>query len=137
VAGVKRHRTQEVNEEGDQMKPFVVKPFVVKPFVVKPLGTPGPHWLSYLLAGLVFLLSVSALIGALIIRTTDTGIFLTCIYTSQLANFLGLAFCALGRVQRETGKNQADLTKRLTEQDERIRQFEARIAALLPPSPPA
>lgn len=106
----------------------------MKPFVVR-IPAPGPHWWSWLLSHVCFVFGVSALAGAFIIRKTDPALFLACIYTAMLANFLALAFRAVSKLERERDAERTELTKRLAEQDERIRKLEEQLAALTEPTP--
>lgn len=48
---------------------------------------------------------------------------------------LGVAFVAIGGLLFDTQKRQAEMTKRLAEQDERIRKLEEQLAAVTPAPP--
>ena len=105
----------------------------MKPFFRIP--APGPHWWSLLLCYLCFIFGVSALAGAFITRKTDPALFLACFYTAMLANFLALAFRAISKLECDRAAERTVLTKRLAEQDERIRKLEEQLAALTEPTP--
>jgi hypothetical protein len=95
----------------------------------------GPQWRYYGLAVFSFVFSAMFIAMGLLgvfYRLEGLGTFG---YLGALACWCGVAFVAIGKLVRDVQKNQDDTTKRLTEQDERIRKLEAQIAALTPPSP--
>lgn len=104
-----------------------MKPFVVRPFAVDPNA---PQWRYFVLASLSYLLGICfGAVGlfALIIRVNEGFPFT---WIGILALWLGTAFVAIGKLVRDNHKNHTELTKRLTEQDERIRRLEEQLAAL-------
>jgi hypothetical protein len=91
----------------------------------------NPAW--YFLGVLISMFAVSAFDKSFHLRDSpsrDSEIFLE---FGLLYGFVGgVCFC-LGRSRRDIERVTVDLTKRVTEQDERIRRLEEQIAALTPP----
>jgi hypothetical protein len=116
------------------MKTFTVRPLIVKPFVVDPNA---PQWRFFVLAGLSYLFGVGTFATGLFAHILGFGIEGS-LYTwfGIVTTFLGFAFVAIGKLVRDGQKSQAEMTKRLAEQDELIRKLEERLAALTP-HPPA
>ncbi|MBN9122716.1 MAG: hypothetical protein J0I06_26825 [Planctomycetes bacterium] len=113
-----------------------MKPFVVKPFIVKPLadGQIPSHWQLLLFAWLALLVGLSCFVATIMgraVRSEAAGSFGA---LSVLANLVAGALFTLRRFVRDVANSQAEQTKRLAEQDERIRRLEERLA--LTPSPP-
>lgn len=115
------------------MKPFTVKPFVVKPFNVDPNT---PQWRYFVLAGMSFFLGAGGVamgLFAIVFRAPEERHWT---WIGILALWLGSAFVAIGKLVRDSHKNQIEFAKQLAKQDDRIRKLEAQVAALTPPNTP-
>ena len=107
-------------------------PAVSKPFV---FDSDAPLSRLYGLAGLSFLYSALLLSGGIYGLVHNIRELVFGSWLGAIASWLGFALILIGRLVRSTQKDQSEMTKRLTEQDERIRQLEAQLAALSTPSP--
>jgi hypothetical protein len=116
------------------VKQFTVKPFIVKPFVVD-LNAPQFHY--FFLAGASLFLGVGFMAMSILEMTLGDRGGQGFTWAGLLAILLANALVGVARLVRDTNKSQAELTMRLTEQDERIRMLEAQLTALTTPSPTA
>lgn len=115
------------------MKLLVVKPFIVKPFVVDPNAR---YWGWFVAAWIAYLVAIGSFITSVVfsIAFGSSDAAVTILLTPPAA-WIGNALVATGRFVRDTEKTQTETTKRLAEQDDRIHQLEAQVAALSTPSP--
>ena len=113
------------------MKLFIVKPFIVKPIVD---GRVPPHWQIFFSSWIALFIGIGCLAMTLVSAAYHTELTPVFALLSILASVLGGALMATGRFVRDSLNSQAGQTKRLAEQEERIRKLEAQVAALTPPS---
>ena len=109
------------------MKPFTVKPFVVRPFSADPNT---PQWRYFVFAGVSYSLGVIWMVSGLLAIAFRAPEERHWTWMGFLAMWLGSAFVAIGKLVRDSHNNRIAFAKQLDEQDERIRQLEAQIAAL-------
>jgi hypothetical protein len=118
-----------------------VKLFKVKPFSVEDLTKfPPRHWSLYLFGFLCLFIGCLALSWRWYVRVggvspTEGDVALVYTFVGLLGVWTGVVCFATGRVAKESADSNDELTKRLTEQEERIRSLEAQVAALTPPAP--
>lgn len=103
------------------MKPFVVKPFVVNIDWTK---WPPPQWQFSVVGWLLFGYGLLGLIAAQFLLEFSLSLI------GMTVIFVASGFWGVASFVRETNKSREELTKRVTEQDERIRKLEEQLAAL-------